>query len=343
MKKNIVIFAGAGASKAVNPSKFPTTVEFFKNLPDQITNNNMFKLVLDFLYRNTPDRVVDIEEILWELQELINFSTNLKNRQGIVAYSIYQNFLAQYNIVPNHNINIFHTIQETVLGKCTSLVSEINKEVYNYYSYEPKETELIDNWSYLFNKIDTTNKCLDIFTTNYDLSIETAVSHNKDIDDGFLGYKGQRKLSLDLQKWKKPKANNGLLTKLHGSVDWQWKNEEILVGASIYTGNHDNHAIIYPGFKGQSDTYFFSPLHEYLGNRLDSADLIIFVGFAFRDEYINELLRERVDHRNTKIVVINPDKKIKYPINTGNPNYIHAGFDKNSINTALLYLNKQRS
>ena len=32
-KKTILIFAGAGASKAVSPDDYPTTVEFFKRLP----------------------------------------------------------------------------------------------------------------------------------------------------------------------------------------------------------------------------------------------------------------------------------------------------------------------
>jgi hypothetical protein len=44
-----VIFAGAGASKAVNPEKYPTTVEFFDKLPPAIKESSIFGSIVDFL------------------------------------------------------------------------------------------------------------------------------------------------------------------------------------------------------------------------------------------------------------------------------------------------------
>jgi hypothetical protein len=75
-------------------------------------------------------------------------------------------------------------------------------------------------------------------------------------------------------------------------------------------------------------------MHSYLGDRLEAADALLFVGFAFRDEYVTRLLRERVE-RNTSIFIINPDNSVKYPIAQRRPIYIHQGFDKNSIDKAI--------
>ncbi len=45
MKKQVyLIFAGAGASKAVSADRYPTTIEFFEKLPETIRNTHLFKL-----------------------------------------------------------------------------------------------------------------------------------------------------------------------------------------------------------------------------------------------------------------------------------------------------------
>lgn len=133
-----------------------------------------------------------------------------------------------------------------------------------------------------------------------------------------------------------PTASSGLLTKLHGSINWQWGQggERIFVGAPIWTGNHDNHAIIYPGFKGESQSPFFAPMHSYFAQRLAKAHLVIFVGFAFRDEYINRLISENIE-ANAKIAVIDPCERINFPMRRRRPAHIKEFFDKKGIDTAL--------
>ena len=58
--KNITIFAGAGASKAVDPDQYPTTIEFFQNLPSTITDDNLFKSIVGFL-KSDENLVVLVE------------------------------------------------------------------------------------------------------------------------------------------------------------------------------------------------------------------------------------------------------------------------------------------
>lgn len=50
MNKRMTIFAGA--SKAVDPDQYPTTVEFFDRLPISVTTNLLFKSVVAFLMQD---------------------------------------------------------------------------------------------------------------------------------------------------------------------------------------------------------------------------------------------------------------------------------------------------
>lgn len=60
----ILIFAGAGASKAVDPTTYPTTVEFFEKLPDNIKSNSIFKNLEGYLRQGKPKGAsIDVEEI----------------------------------------------------------------------------------------------------------------------------------------------------------------------------------------------------------------------------------------------------------------------------------------
>ena len=63
----ILVFVGAGGSAAVDPEQYPTTVEFFKRLPPEITGDSLFQLVCEFLRTQRRDEQIDIEKVLWTL------------------------------------------------------------------------------------------------------------------------------------------------------------------------------------------------------------------------------------------------------------------------------------
>lgn len=72
--RTVVVFAGAGASKAVSADHYPTTVEFFSSLPQEVTSNELFKVVCAFLRKTLSDEAqIDIELLLWRLEELRAF------------------------------------------------------------------------------------------------------------------------------------------------------------------------------------------------------------------------------------------------------------------------------
>ena len=77
----ILIFAGAGASYAINQDKYPTTVEFFSNLDKSINEKIQKHLSQDCYYIINKERKglieesqffekLDIEDILWLISKM---------------------------------------------------------------------------------------------------------------------------------------------------------------------------------------------------------------------------------------------------------------------------------
>lgn len=322
---------------AVNSEQFPATRQFFERLPDEISKDHLFQHIISYLKKDDSERQIDIEEILWELGLLSAFASDANTGHSLVGYSLAGSRLLDVTGHPraNYSFGHFDQVLSALQAQCKSLTDQINAKVYEFYGQEPDSSDLKENWTYLLQKIKQLGWAYDIFTTNYDVAIETAVSLDSSISsDKFFGLKNIQHKQLDIDRWENPIDGVGLLTKLHGSIDWQWGQERIYVGAPIFTGRHENHAIIYPGFKGEPQSPYFSPLHNYFAQRLSEAHLIIFVGFAFRDEYINRLISENIDTA-AKIVVIDPCEKLNFPIRRRRPLHIAEGFDKKGINAAL--------
>ena len=104
MNKRMTIFAGAGASKAVDPDQYPTTVEFFDGLPIFVTTNLLFKSVVALLMQDDKNRILDIEIILWKLSELLSFCEQVSNQEEFPAWLFFQDRLAP--MLPfNHPLN----------------------------------------------------------------------------------------------------------------------------------------------------------------------------------------------------------------------------------------------
>ena len=61
------------------------------------------------------------------------------------------------------------------------------------------------------------------------------------------------------------RPETGLLTKLHGSVDWRYLTEDLVVVRDAgFSGNRHKHCILYPGYKGEPKEEPFRRFHEHL-------------------------------------------------------------------------------
>lgn len=157
---------------------------------------------------------------------------------------------------------------------------------------------------------------LALFTTNYDLALETALRNQRvAIIDGF-GYGSRMRFSggnyqQDLVL-RGPKGELQLapevarLFKLHGSVDW----DEHLGG--IYRSDRpQNPVLIYPSANKYQQSYrqpFLEAMAQYQSVLRTSETTLVIVGFGFNDAHLNQpIIDTLLGDPTFKVIVAGPD------------------------------------
>ena len=354
----ILVFAGAGASKAVNQSAYPTTIEFFQKLSDQIKNNPIFRNIEGYLRNGrSKEDPIDIEEIIWTIYELEDFASAITGKGNLIGWFLNDRKLLE-SMGAKYDVNPLMDVSRALVEKAYMLSRQIDEQVYDFYSAAPEKEELEQNWLPLLKLLLKKNMPLEIFTTNYDVVIETAIdilSRTESLPKINTGRINSVQPHLNLDIWEKPQDNRyegeysgGLLTKLHGSIDWSRRQNNIYVGTPLYTGDPAKHVILYPGYKGgynprgstakKLDISFGPPIGNFLehfARVIEMSEIFIFIGFAFRDDHINDLLTKRMSP-NASIFIINPNQNLSNPtFPTRNITHIQKGFDNDAI-TALM-------
>lgn len=309
--KSLIIFAGAGASRGVSRDKYPMALDFLERLPDNIKDSHLYKQLLTYHELSNPGTSVDIENVLWELGQLDGALKEF-TQEGLFASKLLSNNQLRE---PPSGISGQQIQQELIQLKyqVNLLQNNINERVYEFYSQLPEHEELERSWLPLLKKAASKDfDLIDIVTTNYDLVIEEALDSFKDINIR-TGHTSGRYPSVDLKEWHTP--STGLLTKLHGSVDWKRGNGSTMAepvvrrGHAEFDDDHDKRLILYPGFKGTPSSEPFIAFHEHFRLRLKKTTHILFVGFAFRDDYINDLIKLNLPS-NSKVAVVNPAREL---------------------------------
>ena len=346
----IVVFAGAGASRAISAEKYPTTADFFaKHLPDQIRNRDSFKLIEDYVANskviaaresgngsaNTSLIANDIEEILFAASELIELLEVFSQPSRIGHFALHH--LKVQSFLGGSYGNSMTAPLGNMLAEFESLRKSINVLVHDVYQSLPDEHSLAKTWAPLLRLLHSTMHRIEIFTTNYDAVIEEALEGSSVKMNMGIARRGTY-AQLGLENWEKnslDEASPGLLTKLHGSLNWTLGK-----GSKIYVGGPDvveqaRQVAIYPGYKGKPSSQPFAAFHEHLRRCLSKADNIIFIGFAFRDQYINELV-DQVADRKIRRFYVNPDANYRYASTKGWTT-INTGFEE-SLTELTKYL-----
>jgi SIR2-like domain len=112
--------------------------------------------------------------------------------------------------------------------------------------------------------------------------------------------------------------------KLHGSIDW-WLTERGTIVRSLEKDNPfevlTNRTMIYPIYeKFVSKNHFFA-LYQYFRKMLFKEDILIVIGFSFRDPSINNAIADWLSTRSCSRLLIVANEK--------NQNKIRAIFNDN--------------
>lgn len=333
-RKRGLVFAGAGASYAVDKDAYPTTVQFFDKLPQEIRDHALVKAITSRLPEKFGEGPPDVEKILWCLEELREYFGALNRPDHPASWFVPNNALPGL-LDANGDMSSFTATANRALQVVSSLRDQVAAKVYEFYSAVPTQASLANNWQELFSIFAAKEYWPDIVTTNYDLVIEQAAEFaGQPIEYG----RGRGIVSaLNLDVWKRqlaeteylPTAGTGLLTKLHGSVNWLREHGQIIFGGTEYKGSHQYHGVIYPGFKGIPKDEPFSILHSYLEAAIQRADVIIFIGFAFRDEYISTCLSRNL---GSKLIHVVDPGEVTFPSEIANQvRHIKKGFDAEAM------------
>lgn len=338
----ILLFVGAGGSAAVDAEQYPTTVEFFKRLPDNIVQSRLFFLVRNFL-TNAPSHngaSIDIEKILWELDNLQDYLMSSISKDCVEGWFIWNDYMATLDGRAIRSPDYADGFKKIVEDYVEPLRKDINDLVHEFYVRRPGRDKLVD-WKFFLRGLEAYGPNIEIFTTNYDLVLESAIE--KAVVKIETGRASGLQTTLDTTLWDRPGATQGTkgrLTKLHGSVDWQLGDNSITC-SDVYTGDPQKQSILYPGFKGPPTKEPFIKFHEHLRAVVDHADAAAFIGFAFRDEYINGIL-SNLRAEIPKCVICKDAQQLDVPF-SGRVVHFGEGFSKESISRCMEVLKGART
>jgi hypothetical protein len=305
--KRILVFTGAGIGV---PLGLPTTQDFLLDI-----NNHSLEITrLVISYLKAPHNE-DIEWILSGLEKVIadhDFNDILMTN---CVRNIFQH---------ESHLNAARQRLTDMKSQAITETSRIKKGIFSRLTqFETKNAQTL--YEGLISDLNQKypNCAISVITTNYDLTFEEAMeSSATKIEFGFKPAAHKSKYDSDIDfNWKNDSIE---FRKIHGSLDWHRDIRGNFVRSGTVTSpdNPDKMAILYPGFKGVPNEETFVSLHNRLRQRLEQADEIFVIGFAFRDEYICSIFENIFLSRpNIRINYINPLDLDKHPIDSRAPKF----------------------
>lgn len=297
----VSFFLGAGASK---PFGYPTTKDFMENFRKARISQNQKSIFNGIL---EGDKIKDIEHVLEFLDAVVNFQNN------DLVKSIY----SKNTMVINMQNKSFGFDQFVTL--CSGLKERIVQSVYKEYQADPtKIKEIRIAYDELFEAVSFVfpQKEFIIYTINYDKVIEqfTAEDNRLTLVDGFTYDENKRRKYWNHEQEFSKRDNNEMyvkLFKIHGSLDWRITQgneivcvdtEELCPDSKVFKSN----LVIYPAQKSYDKEEPFKTLYGYFRNNITNSDIVIIIGYSFRDPPINEIIANFVKKPHKHIIVLSP-------------------------------------
>lgn len=261
--RHVCVFMGAGTSKACGLPDVATLQESVLTDLDE-TKRAAFKVQL-------KDR--NLEQALSRLRGIAGLLTDEQTIDGLTAA----------------------TARQLDAAVCASIVKQLNVD---HADLEPALR--FAAWA---ARADY-RQPVEIFNVNYDLINETAFERLRvPYFDGFVGAL-QARFYTDLAEARPGTDEQTMpyffvrLWKLHGSVNWQWMDGEIVrLGQPVVSGQP---AAIYPSETKyqESRRMPFVVLHDRFRRALNEPETIMLIaGYSFCDQHLNELVFEAARRR----------------------------------------------
>ena len=329
----ILLFVGAGGSSAVDSERFPTTLEFFRRIPRPIKSNSQYRKAVSILSdRKGGMENIDVEELLWVIDEIVEQYSEVVDPDRPISHLGKDGHINE--LVTAEQLASFNRHKREVID----LRNQIYRLVHDYYSQSPDQQR--NPWTNFLKGLIEMERPLEIFTTNYDLIFESTnhisqlgLEIGKITDREFGSFS-----ILDESKWDTPARPPGRLTKLHGSLGWRRRKDgEIEFNTGVDSQfNPVDYGVLYPGYKGRPLESPFGKFYDSLAHTVAKADVMIFVGYSFRDDDINELLE--IENKQARVLVIGNTERAPEKMPLSSVVYLKDGFGVASSKVCLRYI-----
>ena len=156
-----------------------------------------------------------------------------------------------------------------------------------------------------------------VFTTNYDTVVEAyAKEIGRELVNGFQHRESTNDVWLN--EWDSRPNKPLYLVKLHGSMHWYMDGEQVLeakVGGKRTTGN----SVLIAPTEGAKDygKEPFRELKERFKKELESVDVLLVIGFSYRDEELVKIIKAQLDRGMALISVSPRDEEFEQRVSNG--------------------------
>lgn len=149
---------------------------------------------------------------------------------------------------------------------------------------------------------------LQVFTTNYDMVMERyAYMKGFETINGFVD--GSYRSGVWANAWNRRTDRPPLyLTKLHGSINWYEDADGDIVETSDVTQRDPKHDVLIVPTEGAKDygRKPFPTLMERFRSEIEKVDVLLVIGFSYRDDEIVRIIRDRLEN-GMSLISVSPD------------------------------------
>jgi len=298
-----ILFTGAGANASLN---LPTTLKLFKEIYEKhpFEENELFNTISEL------HDVKDIENVYTILEriEKMNLQDEFRFYSGHLSYQAHD--------------KISHW--SSLIGKAKTLRQQIQDYIFDKYSLptseNPKIKPLYHEIMFYLTRINAEGEnCeISIFSLNYDRVVDEVGEEYRSEGFSFIdGFRGEHPQSYRARKWTPEefaldKGRNIKLFQLHGSLRWRKNHTGLPVKFPSERNdrqdkNYPGELLIYPGSDKEIKEEPYQTMFNHLEKCLTSSKILIIVGYAFRDNYVNRIVADALfKNEDLDVFVISP-------------------------------------
>lgn len=277
-RDEIILLLGAGASVEAG---IPDSNDMVRKIEELVDKNSIW-IPYRKLYHYIRSSIffadglggIFNEKVPFNIERLVNVLDELQKKERHALYPFvgaWNPKLQEVAGVDFKNVQDFRNVIIQILRNKWVALSEKEKAAY----YEG-----------LLRFQEKYEHPLRVFSLNYDLCIEQTCG-NARVQRGFSERTWDWRMFDETSEDQPPL----LLYKLHGSLDWYFKDGQVLYSDSTSTIKDDDVALIFgTSYKLQYVDPFLFLAYELRRWTLDAARVIVCVGYGFSDDHINVIL-----------------------------------------------------